>query len=66
MRLGLVISLAFWAFVASACTGCAGWGVEARAGLYREDSRSYESKTYNKPLREILFGKAERDESSGS
>lgn len=47
--------------IALSQTGCAGAGIEGRLGLYREDSRSQQSRTYDKPLK-CLFVKCEAEE----
>jgi len=37
--------------IVSLTTACAATGLEARLGMYREDTRQQSSKTYDKPLK---------------
>ena len=52
--------------IALSQTGCAGAGLEARLGMYREDSRSQQSRTYDKPLKCLFVSCAQEAEQSGS
>jgi len=57
MRMLKVFALAA---IVSLTTACAATGLEARLGMYREDTRQQSSKTYDKPLK-CLFVSCEQE-----
>jgi len=61
-----ILTVIATSLIAITMTGCAGAGIEGRLGLYREDSRSQQSRTYDKPLKCLFVNCGQEAEQSGS
>lgn len=54
MKFGILLSVGFWAAMATLMTGCAGMEVGGRLGVYRVDEQQNTSRTYQQNTKPLL------------